>query len=66
MTRLSEMSIEEVREYAKGQDANILLSDLIDIFHFDIARLPIDTIYPRHFEAIRNELLRRLRDTRQG
>lgn len=66
MTSISEMTLEEVKEYAKNQEANILLSDLIDIFHFDIARLPIDTIYPRHFEAIRNELLRRLRDTRQG
>lgn len=66
MTQFSDMSIEEVRQYAKEQDANILLSDLIDIFHFDIAKLPIDTIYPRHFEAIRNELIRRLQDTRQG
>lgn len=66
MTRISEMTIDEVKEYAKNQEANILLSDLIDIFHLDIARLPIDTTYPRHFEAIRNELIRRLRDTRQG
>ena len=66
MTQLSDMSIEEVRQYAKEQDANILLSDLIDIFHFDIARLPIDTIYPRHFEAVRNELSKRLQATRQG
>ena len=60
MTQFSEMSIEEVKKYAEEQDSNILLSDLIDIFHFDIAKLPVSTIYPRHFEAVRNELLRRL------
>ena len=66
MTQFSDMSIEEVRQYAKEQDANILLSDLIDIFHFDKAKLPVATIYPRHFEAIRSELSKRLQDTRQG
>ena len=60
MTQFSEMNIEEVKQYATDQDSITLLTDLIDIFHFDIARLPIGTIYPRHFEAIRNELVRRL------
>ena len=66
MTQFSEMSIEEVKKYAEEQDSNILLADLIDIFHFDIAKLPVATIYPRHFEAIRSELSKRLQDTRQG
>ena len=62
MTQISEMSVEQLRDYIRTTDSEILLNDLEDVFQFDIANLPVGFIYPRHYIAIKNELARRLTD----
>ena len=66
MTEISKMTLEQVREYAKKTDSEILLADLEDIMQFDIGNLPVGYLFPRHYIAIKNELARRLHEMDRG
>lgn len=60
MTKISEMTYEELKDYVSKQDSSILFSDLEDVIQFDIAKLPVGYMFPRHYNVLKSEIRKRL------